>query len=131
MNKYGFSLVEVIVAALILALTVGGILFIFSTEKGVVSRTGRKVQAMDFARQTLERLKNEVSAETWPVGGDLGQVGVATTDPILPGETYNEFRDKFNATRSYIVTDVNPDGGEVDYKSVTVTVGWKEPLEPE
>lgn len=127
MNKYGFSLIEVIVAALILVLTVGGILFVFSTEKGVVSRTGRKVQAMDFARQTLERLKNEVSAETWSAGGDLGQVGVAITEPLSAGE----FRDKFNATRSYIVTNVNPDGGEVDYKSVTVTVEWEEPLEPE
>ena len=128
MNKHGFTLVEVIISALILALSVGGVLFIFSTEKGVVARTGRRIQAMDFARQTLEELKDEVGADTWPTGGRLGIVGVATPD-LLPA---GDFKDVFNGSRSYTVTDMDPNlsGGDPDYKSATVTVSWTEPAEP-
>lgn len=131
MNMRGLTLMEVIVAALILAITVGGVLYIFSTEKGTVAWTGRRVQAMDFGRQTLEALKNEVGADTWPDAGDLAEV----TDkdvPLAPGEP-SAFREKFTGTRSYTVENINADsaGDPVDYKSVTVTVDWEEPAEPE
>ena len=126
MNKQGLSLMEVIVSALILAVTVGGILYIFSTEKGVVARTGRRVQAMDFSRQTLEELKNAVGADTWPDQGFLGTVGAAITDPLDAGA----FADKFGGSRSYEVVDIDVDfDGTTDYKQVSVTIIWEEPAE--
>ncbi len=117
---------EVIISALILAITVGGMLYIFSTEKGVVARTGRQVQAMDFGRQTLEELKNEVGADTWPAGGRLA-VGVGITDALDSGA----FKDKFFGGRTYEVEDIDADGtgDPVDYKMATVTVSWEEPAE--
>ena len=146
MNKRGLSLMEVIVSALILAITVGGVLYVFSTEKGVVARTGRQVQAMDFARQTLEELKNAVSADTWPFSGttgtpnstrdDLGglKADVTFTDTLDAGA----FRDKFFGGRKYTVTNIDADTGvdaegdgfpanDVDYKMVEVVVEWEEP----
>lgn len=126
MNKHGLSLMEVVISALILAVTVGGVLYIFSTEKGVVARTGRQVQAMDFGRQTLEELKNAVGADTWPDQGFLGTVGAAITDPLDAGA----FKEKFLGTRSYEVEDVDVDfDGTTDYKKVSVTVTWEEPAE--
>lgn len=130
MNKTGLSLVEVIIASLILAGTVGALLFVFSTEKGVAARAGRRIQAMDFARQTLEELKNEVDANTWPNSGALkSAVGVAATLPT------SELKDKFSGTRSYTVTDIDADGEDGyeddEYKQVTVTVSWTEPTETE
>ncbi len=129
MNKHGFTLVEVVISALILTFAVGGLLFVFSTEKGVVSRTGRKTQAMDFARQTLEGLKNDVNALTWPNAGNLGTVG---TD-ITVGLPSSELRDKFGGTRHYRVTNINADGDAAyeddEYKQVTVTIDWTEPSE--
>jgi len=144
MNKQGLSLMEVIVSALILAITVGGVLYIFSTEKGVVARTGRQVQAMDFGRQTLEELKNAVNVDDWPLetsGGtrpDQGRlaVGVGITAALDAGA----FKDKFFGVRNYEVTNIDADEGvdaegdgdpanDVDYKMATVTVEWEEPAE--
>lgn len=126
MNRQGLTLVEVIVSTLLLVLTVGGVLFIFSIEKGAVTRTGRRMQAMDFARQTLEQLKNAVDANTWPNSGNLsGGEHTAETFLSLSG---TELGDKFGGTREYTVTDKNPDAdAEIDYKEVTVTVDWTEP----
>ena len=125
MNKHGFTLIEVIISALILALSVGGVLFIFSTEKGVVAHTGRTMQAMDFARQTLEELKNDVGADTWPNAGDLA-AGVDKPAPITNG---GDFTSIFEGDRKYTVNDVVVNGDTV-YKSATVTVNWTEPVEP-
>jgi len=131
MNKQGLTLIEVIISALVLSIAVGGLLLVFSMEKGVISRTGRRVQAMDFARQTLEQLKNAVGADTWPASGDLSS-GTHNSEGFLtltgdfgPGGKFA------GAGRSYIVTNMDPDssGGDPDYKSVTVTVDWDEPAQ--
>ena len=117
MKKRGFTLVEVIVASLILVFTVAGVLFVFSSEKAALERAGRRIQAMDFARQTLEQLKNEVRADTWDAGGlrvhDDGW-------QALPGK----FAANFSGRRKYVVTS-GPAAGS--YRCVTVTVDWVEP----
>jgi len=141
MKKHGLTLLEVIVASLVLAITVGGVLYIFSTEKGIVARTGRQVVAMDFTCQQLEDLKNAVTAggaDAWP-GGTLDETDSAWGDP----GTWNAWEDlsgefawagKFGGQgRRYRVQNIDADGaGEpVDYKQVQVVVDWDEPAEPE
>jgi prepilin-type N-terminal cleavage/methylation domain-containing protein len=120
----GLTLVEVIISALILAIVAGGMLHIFSIGKGMISVTGRRVQATDFASQTLEELKNEVNAEDW--ANDTGRLGsgIDIPDPLGSGELAS-----FGGDRNYTVQNIDADGaGEsVDYKSVTVTVDWTEP----
>ncbi len=130
-NKHGFSLTEVIVSALILALTAGGVLYMFSTEKGIAARSGRQIRAMDFTRQTLEELRNAVGADTWPATGNLS-AGAHTTEAFL-SLAGTELGDTFGGSREYQVADIDPDssGGAPDYKSVTVTVNWTEPAESE
>ncbi len=124
MNRNGFTLVEVIISALILALTAGGVLYIFSMEKGTVSETGHRVEAMEFARQSLEDLNKEIGADTWPGGALTAEVDVDTSASLPEGD----FKDKFGATRKHRITDMDPDhSGDPDYKSVTVTVNWTEP----
>ncbi len=134
MNKRGLTLIEVIISALILSITVGGILFVFTTQVGVVSRTGRRIQTMNFARQTLEQLRNKVGADTWPASGGLSS-GTHNSEAFLSlAGTGFGVGEPFGVTapaipRSYVVTDIDPDssGGDPDYKSVTVTVDWAEP----
>ncbi|GAG34459.1 unnamed protein product [marine sediment metagenome] len=128
MNNRGLTLIEVIISALILSIAVGGILLVFTTEKGVVSHTGRRVQAMDFTRQTLEQLKNAVGADTWPAAGDLSS-GTHNSEGFLtlPGD-FGPGGRFAGAGRSYTVNDVL-DSGDIIYKSVTVTVDWSEPTE--
>lgn len=117
MDRHGLTLVEVIIASLILVLTVAGLLLIFSSELGALGHAGRSIQAMHFARQTLEQLKNEVRADTW----DTGELRIHTEAPqTLPGN----FGANFAAQISYDVTNgPTPDS----YRIVTVTVEWTEP----
>lgn len=120
MSRLGFTLVEVIVSATILMLTVGCLLFVFSTGKFVVIRTGREVGAIGFARQSLERLKNEVREDTWNTGGLRIHV---TGWQGLPGD----FGSTFSGRRRYAVTEGPV--ADTSYREVTVTVDWNEPLE--
>ena len=135
MNKRSFSLIELIVAATILSLTVGGLLYVVTTEKVVVSRTGRKVQATEAARGILENLKNEVRADQWPgASGEPLEEGLEKFIGLTPGTELT----KFSGQRKYIVNSVDADAAfdsdgdanpsnDRDYKSVTVTVWWIEP----
>jgi Tfp pilus assembly protein PilV len=122
-NTHGLTLVEVIVASVILVITVAAVLLVFITEEEAVARAGRRMQAIDFCRQTLEELRNSVGADTWPTNGLL-----ATGGPYAHSLPLSELRDKFSGTRQYTVTDIDADiDGEIDYKSVTVTVTWQGP----
>ena len=121
MEKRGFTLVEVIVASLILVFTVAGVLLVFSSEKAALERAGRRIQAMDFARQTLEQLKNEVRADTWDTA--TNDLRIHTEAPqALPGK----FGANFAAQRGYVVT-AGPAPIADSYRIVTVTVDWSEP----
>jgi len=123
MNKYAFTLIEVIVSALILTLTVGGVLFIFTTEKGAVGHTGRRMQAMDFARQTLEQLKNKVGADTWDEAGQPLTVQDWTSYETLSGD----FGTVFSGQRRYRVDPLTGVDSSTGYREVTVEVNWIEP----
>ena len=142
MNKNGMTLLEVIIAAMILSVTVGGILFIFSTEKGVVARTGRQMIAVDLGQQTIEALKNEVGADIW-LTGSLTAIGIATTVgqgewtdwEALPGDLGDKFAGQGKRYRvTNIDADLNYDSDnnadledDLDYKQVEVVVDWSEP----
>ncbi|UCB57497.1 MAG: hypothetical protein JSV30_02640 [Candidatus Omnitrophota bacterium] len=127
MNKQGLTLAEVIVSALILLVATAGVMVIFSTERAAVTGTGRRMQAMDFSRQTLEELKNAVSADTWGEAGEPLTVQGWTNYEVLPGT----FGTNFSGRRRYrvdSVAGVNPSTG---YRSATVEVDWQEPEIPE
>jgi type II secretory pathway pseudopilin PulG len=130
MKKQGVTLVEVMVAALILALAVGGVLFVFGTEKVVTARTGRRVMAMDYAIQRLDILKNAVTATDWVNdSGALAETNPNWT-PSPPEQIPSEFGDpaRFNCRRSYRVTNVGP-ANNPNYKQVEVKLEWDEPEE--
>ncbi|MCQ9208804.1 MAG: prepilin-type N-terminal cleavage/methylation domain-containing protein [Omnitrophica bacterium] len=127
MNKHGLTLMEVIIAALVLSIAVGGVLYIFSTEKGTIAWTGRRVQAMDFGRQTIESLKNEVDATTWEQAGEPLTLQGETTWESLSGD----FGTKFSGQRRYRVDSVPGIDPNTGYRSVTITVDWSEPAEPQ
>ena len=78
------------------------------------------LQAVNYARQTLDILRNSVSPLTGT--GQHGEKLVAgNTDPLPTGT--GSFSTTYGATRSYTVQDV---GGATGYKKVSVTVDWTE-----
>lgn len=120
--KSGMSLVEVMVSMVILGLIVAAMYSTFSLmEKGTGTLSPLNTQAANYARETLEKLHNSVSAD--PTRAVPLNQGTDISDP-LPD---NDFKNKRGGTRKYTVADVDSNGdGAVDYKNVTVTVKWND-----
>lgn len=134
MHKGGFTLVEVIVAMLVLAASIGGFLCSFLLGKEQVERSGRYTMAFGYARETLEDFRVAVDGNYWPPTvvpyleaanprGDLSP-GVHNLDIST-----TELGSLFGGTSTYTVTNIDIPGGgiAVDYKMVTATVHWTEP----
>lgn len=131
-RKWGFTLVEVVVAMLIVSLVAAGMLAVFVVGRRSIGMAGHEVQALDFAREAIDELKGRVGGYLWgddyldptPTGGTYYPPG-SPSGGLPPGD----FRDTFGGVRTYTVDNV-PAGiadGQERYKRVTVRVNWTEP----
>lgn len=124
-NGAGFTLVEVIVSLVILALAVAGIMASFIASQRFISRSNRRLQAANYARAEFERLNLAVDARDWvdpnEVPGDPLDFTVAGT-PRDCGVAMGDFATDFNATCTYEVQTVLNDARRVD-----LTISWDEP----
>ncbi|MCX5715784.1 MAG: prepilin-type N-terminal cleavage/methylation domain-containing protein [Candidatus Omnitrophica bacterium] len=113
MNK-GMTLLEVMISMLILGLAAASIYATFAVVgKGPQKSSATDLQAMNYARETLEKLKNAVSTNS--TRSTLLDAGTNKSDAVAGGVF----------TRTYDVVDIDAnDDGIVDYKKVTVTVKW-------
>ncbi len=125
-GNYGFTLLEVMVATLILVLVVAGTFAVCTAGERFVREAMHRTEALDFARQALEQLHDEVKAATWD--------SVNPGDPLSPGThalllPAGDLRDRWAGVRQYLVTDLDWDGDSAtaEAKRVTVTVTWNEP----
>jgi len=126
MHKKGMALVEIVVSMLILAVSA---LAVTATVSVVNSKEMRSagggssldLQALSYARETLETLKNAVS--TAPRSASLS-IGIhdSTTDSTNPltAVPVSDLKNHGGA-RMYTVSSV---GGGTDLKKVTVVVTW-------
>ncbi len=105
----GFSIVEVVVAAVIFAITSVGILTTISVFRQPAKVSERKVQAAFYAQRILEDLRSQVDQTTW---NDVSSPLATGTHPISSG-IYSG---------NYVVT-ADPDG----YRVVNVNLNWSEP----
>lgn len=120
MGKNGMSLVEVVVSMLLLSLIVAGVAAVFSLAgKGPTTVGTLELEAANYARETLENLKNAVSTD--PARSAPLTVGTDIADPLPDAD----FKNTYGGARTYTVEDVDSDtDGIYDYKRVTVTVKW-------
>ena len=110
-NSAGFTLVEVIVALVILVSTAAGIFASFIAAQGYSANAKRRIVAVNFARQKLEELRPEVRQDTWNTGG-LKITAWTPYEPLpatLPGDG-----------RRYQVESVPG----VNYRKVTVEIKY-------
>jgi len=129
MGNKGFSILEVLVAMILLSIIVSGMLATFSiVGKGPGKLDLPELKGLIFARDTLEKLKNNVSEDP-ARGGDPTRRGYAPlvdSDPNpANGTTYSDPTGNPSFTRTYTVydMDINSDG-ITDCKKVTVKVTW-------
>jgi len=126
------TLLEVVVSMLLLAIIVAGVSATFAlVGKGPGKLGILELQGLNYARESLEKLKEAVSTGTAQGGHGAPLVDSNPNPKIgtiyqdkLPGR---DFKKKHGAGREYEVNDVDMDNdGAVDYKRVTVTVKWND-----
>lgn len=137
--KKGFTLVEVLVSLVIIAITATGIFASFIAAQYYVKRSKRRIIAFNFAREQLERLKLSVREDRWAntadCNPDLNGLALTSTlncasySPSEPVWTdWKNLPDDFgnpatwNGRRRYKVEA----GGSGDYyRVVTTEIRWK------
>jgi type II secretory pathway pseudopilin PulG len=125
MKIRGMALVEIVVSMIILAVSA---LAVTSTVSMVNSKQMRSaggssldLQALSYARETLESLKNAVNASDY--AANTGALQSSDPDPTIhtaplpSGDLLNH-----GGTRQYKVWNVPGTGGQL--KKVTVEVAW-------
>ena len=87
-KKNGFSLLEVIIAALIFTISAAGLLTAISMTRRPAQTSTAKVQAMFRLKQTLDSLAGQVSAATWSDPASNLYPGVYTFSEGMYNITY-------------------------------------------
>lgn len=120
----GFTLVEVIVSLLILAIAVTGLFASFVAAQRYVSRSRHRLVAANAARMAIESLKSSVDQRTWddPAVNLLACAAYPCTKTYaLPADYQGT---PWNWSANYVVTPISVGG--VDMRRVDVTVRWDE-----
>ncbi len=114
----GFTLVEVMVSVVILALLASGLFSVFVSTRHLVARSKRRLVAMEIARQEIELNKRHIRADRWD----------NSSFPLFPAN--GGWRPCASASYAdyTIACRVDPpDDPNATYRKVTVRVSWDEP----
>lgn len=133
MNQRAMALVEIIVSMLVLAVVALGVASTISlVNSGQVRSAGGgslDLQALGYARETLEQLRNNVSTNEAAAGAGAPLLAAGSPYNANVGLPASFTSAPVNGTRTYTVTDVDFDtDGVTDYKRVTVVVNWADQL---
>ncbi|HDZ76478.1 MAG TPA: prepilin-type N-terminal cleavage/methylation domain-containing protein [Candidatus Omnitrophica bacterium] len=71
----GFTLTEVVIAAVIMSLTIGGLFSIFISSNRFVQRANRRLAAVNLAQDQIERRREFVREDTWTEANDNANLG--------------------------------------------------------
>ena len=88
----GFSLIEVIVGTIILAVAFGGLFAAFIGTRAYVGRANQRLVAINIARRALEDLFEHVREDNWDTAGNPLQAGrndVGEPNYAIDGMNYN------------------------------------------
>lgn len=115
-KKKSFSFMEIVMAALILALAVAGIISTFITARGMIKRSETRLGALNVARSKISGLYSEVNASSWCcVTSGLSGSYSGITNQSFPPRQYNW---------SYEVQPPAVTCGEEPYRIVNFTVNF-------
>jgi type II secretory pathway pseudopilin PulG len=93
--KRAFTLTEILIGAIILAASFGGVVAAFTAAREYVSRSNRRLVAANLVRSQLDQLYNAVNGATWdnssicPLYPGNYTVGTVTIGGVDYNMTYN------------------------------------------
>ena len=137
-SQTGFTLVEIVVASLLLAIVSAGLFSVTLSSRKIITTSSQRHTATEVAQTVLENLRAYLGEGNWsdavspspiyPVDwqcydfGDRTNVFVSEITDTFAG---TEFHNKYGGRWCYKVENV----GGCDYRKVTVEVNWTE-IEP-
>ncbi|MDP2938963.1 MAG: type II secretion system protein [Candidatus Omnitrophota bacterium] len=119
-DKKSLTLVEIVVAMVILSASVTGLFATFVSGRRIAERAKRRLIAINYARQIAESLKSAVRQDTYDTG-DLG-CGVFPCNQVSPIASPSGL---FNPLNIYRIENILV--GSVNMRKVTIKVTWDEP----
>lgn len=139
MNKKGFTLLEILIAALIMVMVMAGLTYVFLAGKGHLAHTRSRIQAAELGRLFLAPLQMDVRQDTW----DQSPVDPAPNNLLTAGNyksTNNPFSDYSGYTTVswleeplmdnityYPVYEISAVAG-TNLRKAKVTIAWDETL---
>jgi len=132
-NKKGFTLLEILIAALILALVMTGLASIFLAGKRHLAHTRSKIQAAELGKLFLAPLQQDVRQDTWdnPSTNALS-IGTRYCDsdpdhsdqqlPNCPSQAERTL-DGIEYSAQY---DISEDSTRPNLRKVVTTITWNE-----
>jgi len=119
LDKKGFTITEVVVAALIVAILSAGIFSAFWGTQYFLNRARYRIQAYNFAVEALDMLRSnyQYASSAMAEGDDYDQTEIVPAAGILKGELAN----LPEARLKYDVDELAANG----YKQVEIKIHWK------
>lgn len=125
-SSRGFSLLEIVIAMLILSVVVAGIFSLFITSTKFINEAGHRLQAINYARMVAENLKVYVSADPDTPSGAGTALGNGTHDNYTDSGITLLPRDAIVGATGQACTYRVEEIGTSGMKRVTITVSWNE-----
>jgi prepilin-type N-terminal cleavage/methylation domain-containing protein len=141
LRKNGFTLVEVVVASILLAIVAAGIFSIIVSSKKIITSSSQRRVAIEVAETVLDNLRRYLGADQWdndtsPIyttGGWSSWYSLHdhTTELSIAVSTVFDASDFDNIYQGGWRYRIDPQltqcaGGECDYRKAEVEVNWTE-----
>lgn len=117
----GFTLIEIVVASVIFALVIVGLLSVLITGNKLIIHARERITSAQLGKLFVDPLQINVSQDTW----DSNALNLSDVPVVLPSETVNNR--VFSA--SYTVKDSSTDPVLVgtNLRKVIMKITWNEP----
>lgn len=115
MNKKALTLLEILVALIILAICIIGLVNVFISAKRYVQHASANMAGGEVGKFILDPLQHEVRQDTWDTGGLRTGVVHSTSHNVGP--------EQFNV--NYVVQDI-AGPGDWDLRRVEANINWHE-----
>ena len=113
----GVSFIELLVAVIILALTITGLINLFDASKRWIEHSQSRMAVGEIAKLILDPLQRQVRQDQWTTAGHCLSTGGGCAPTVIPlqGKNYN------------VVYTIDNEQPIANLNRINITISWNEP----